>query len=197
MPGERAMSCRLGARLAIAICEEPGDTRDTKLRDLQRVARGLRVAVRVGVSSPVEGFARGLRQAEAALRLASCGQQPGIVYHEDLGSLRFLLDAPDPGELITLVATRIGPLADHDRQRQSDLLDTLRVFLDEGGNQRRAAGRCCIHMSTLKYRLRRIQELLDCDLAGADVRFELMLALKVLDLLRAAHADPMALVRMG
>src|SRR6478735_2137425 len=50
--GERAMSCRLGARLAVAVCEEPADTRDNRLRDLLRIARGLGVAIRVGVSSP-------------------------------------------------------------------------------------------------------------------------------------------------
>jgi sugar diacid utilization regulator len=197
MHDERAMTCRLGARLAVAVCDEPGDARDNKLCDLQRVARGLGVALRVGVSSPGNDFACGVRQAEAALRLASCGQQPGTVYHEHLGSLRFLLNAPDQGELMSLVITHIGPLAEHDRERQSDLLATLRVFLDKGGNQRRAAERCCIHMSTLKYRLRRIQDLLDRDLADATVRFDLMLALKVLDLLRAADADPMAVVRMG
>jgi len=188
--GERAMSCRLGARLAVAVCEEPSGACDEKLRDLHRVARGLGITVRVGVSSPVNDFACGVRQAEAALRLASCGQQAGTVHHEDLGSLRFLLNAPNQIELMSLVTTHIGPLAERDRERQSDLLETLRVFLDEGGNQRRAAARCHIHMSTLKYRLRRIHELLDCDLADANVRFDLMLALKVLELLRAANADP-------
>ena len=54
----------------------------------------------------------------------------------------------------------------------------------------RAAERCHVHQSTIKYRLRRIHELLGCDLADAEVRFDLMLALKILRLLRAADADP-------
>jgi DNA-binding PucR family transcriptional regulator len=155
-----------------------------------RVARGLGVAVRAGVSSAVADFACGVRQAEAALRLATCGPQTSTMYHEDLGSLRFLLDAPNQHELVSLVETRVGPLVEHDRERQTDLLHTLRVFLDEGGNRRRTAERCYVHQSTIKYRLRRIRELLDCDLGDADVRFDLMLALKVLELLRAADADP-------
>jgi hypothetical protein len=188
--GERSMSCLLGERLAVAVCDEPGEAREAKLHHLRRVARGLGVAVRVGASSAVTDFACGVRQAEAALRLATCGPEAGTVYHEDLGSLRFLLNAPNQLELVALVETRIGPLAEHDRERQTDLLQTLRVFLDEGGNRRRAAERCHVHQSTIKYRLRRIRDLLDCDLADADVRFDLMLALKVHELLCPADADP-------
>ena len=187
--GERSMSCVLAGRLAVAVSEEPDNVVDAKLRDLHRVARGLGAVVRVGVSSAIADFACGLRQAEAALRLATCGRQTSTVYHEDLGSLRFLLNAPNQAELVALVKAQIGPLAEHDRERQSDLLETLRMFLDEGGNRRRAAERCHVHMSTMKYRLRRIGELLDCDLADANVRFDLMLALKVHHLLRAVDAN--------
>jgi hypothetical protein len=192
MAGERSMSCLLANRLAVAVCDEPAEARDAKLRDLHRIARGVGLAVRVGVSSAVTDFACGARQAEAALRLATCSPQAGTVFHEDLGTLRFLLNAPNQLELVSLVRAQIGTLAEHDRQRRTELLETLRVYLDEGGNRRRAAERCHVHQSTIKYRLRRIRELLDCDLSDADVRFDLMLALKVLALLRAVDADPTA-----
>jgi PucR C-terminal helix-turn-helix domain/GGDEF-like domain len=190
--GERSMSCVRAGRLVVAVCGEPGDAREAKLRDLHRVARGLGVTVSAGVSSAVTDFALGARQAEAALRLATCSTQAASMYHEDLGSLRFLLNAPNQLELVSLVRTQIGPLAQHDLERQGELLETLRVFLDEGGNRRRAAERCHVHQSTIKYRLRRIRELLGCDLGDADVRFDLMLAIKVLELLRAVDADPTA-----
>jgi len=190
--GERAMSCLVGGRLAVAVCDHPAEVRDAKLRDLHRVARGLGRTLHVGVSSPVTSFARGARQAEAALRLARCGAEAGTVYHDDLGSLRFLLNDSNEAELMSLVESQIGPLAAHDRERQSYLLQTLQVFLDEGGNRRRAAERCHVHESTIKYRMRRIRELLGCDLTNANVRFDLMLALKVLALLRAGDTDPMA-----
>lgn len=190
--GEHAMSCLVGDRLAVAVCDHPSDVCDVKLRDLHRVARGLGCAPRIGVSSPVANFARGIRQAEAALRLASCAANAGTMYHEDLGSLRFLLNAPNETELMSLVEAQVGPLAAYDRERQTYLLQTLRVFLDVGGNRRLAAERCHVHESTIKYRMQRIRELLGCDLTNADVRFDLMLALKVLALLRAVDADSMA-----
>jgi sugar diacid utilization regulator len=188
--GERAMSCAMGERLAVAVCEDPAEVLDAKVRDLHRIARGLGCVLHVGVSSPVTNFARGARQAEAALRLARCGAEASTMYHKDLGSLRFLLNAPNESELMSLVETQIGPLAAHDRERQTYLLQTLEVFLDEGGNRRRTAERCHVHESTIKYRMRRIRELLGCDLTSANVRFDLMLGLKVLALLRAVDADP-------
>lgn len=188
-PGERSMSCELSRHLAVAVCDLPADGRDAKIRHLHRVARGLGLRMRMGVSSSITSFACGVRQAEGALRLAGCGPVGSTLYHEQLGTLRFLLNWPNQFELVSLVKTRLGPLTEHDRERQTDLLQTLRVYLDEGGNRRRTAERCHVHQSTIKYRLRRIRELLECDLADADVRFDLMLALKVLDLLSVGVKD--------
>ena len=189
MAGERSMCCLVADRLVVAVCDD-ADVRDAKLRDLQRIARGLGRTLRIGVSSAVQDFACGLRQAEAALRVAVCSPRTGVMHHKDLGTLRFLLDAPNQVELVSLVRAQIGPIAAHDRERHTELLDTLRIYLEEGGNRRRSAERCHVHQSTIKYRLRRIRDLLDCDLANADVRFDLMLALKVLELLRIVGADP-------
>ena len=140
--GERAMICMRGGHVVVAVCEEPTGGRDAKLRYLHRVARGLGAGMRVGVSSAVDDFACGINQAQAALRLASCGTPTSTMYHENLGSLRFLLNAPNQTELVALVETHIGPLAEHDRERHSELLDTVRVYLEEGGNVRRTAERC-------------------------------------------------------
>jgi sugar diacid utilization regulator len=189
---EHSMCCMHEDRLAVAVCEQPQGALDAKLRHLDRVARGLGAALQIGVSSTVTDFACGLLQAQAALQLATCGDRTSTVYHEELGSLRFVLNGLSRTELTSMVELQLGPLAEHDRERHGELLATLRVYLDEGGRLRRAAERCHVHQSTMKYRLRRIHELLECDLADANVRFDLMLAVKILDLLRGVDADPMA-----
>jgi sugar diacid utilization regulator len=186
---ERSMSCVLSDQLAIAVCGEPSNARDDKLRYMHRVARGVGVPVRIGVSSGATDFARGFRQARAAMRLATCSAEPGTVFYGDLGSLRFLVNGPNEDELVSMVNTHIGPLASHDRMHHGELLHTLRVYLSEGGNRRRTAERCHVHQSTIRYRLRRIRELLDCDLADADVRFDLMLSLKVFELLQTVEPE--------
>jgi sugar diacid utilization regulator len=181
-----AMSCVVDGRIVVAAGAEPA----AELARLHRTACSLGLALHVGVSSVVTDIACGVRQADVALRVAMCSVRSGTVCHDDLGSLRVLLSAPNQDALLSLVKSRIGPLAERDRERPMELVETLRVYLHAGGNRRRAAERCHVHQSTIKYRLHRIAEVLGCDLADADVRFDLMLALKVLELLRSVDADP-------
>jgi DNA-binding PucR family transcriptional regulator len=85
--------------------------------------------------------------------------------------------------MVGLVTEVLGPLADYDRGRKASMLETVRVFLDSGGHHATTAKRCHIHASTLKYRLARISEILDCSLADPATRFDLSLAFAVRDLL--------------
>jgi DNA-binding PucR family transcriptional regulator len=59
----------------------------------------------------------------------------------------------------------------------------LRAYLEEDRVQRRVAARCFIHVNTVVYRVRRIEELLGVDLADPSVVFDLTLALRIRDLL--------------
>ena len=188
--GERAMTCLMKDQLIVAVCAHSADARDSKLRQLRQVARGLGISVRIGVSSTAPDLASGMRQALGALRIATCsaGANP-TVYHQDLGILGFLLDTPDTTELVAWVSKCIGPLIAHDRQRDGELMHTLRIFLEEGGNGRRAAEQCHVHQSTIKYRMSRIRDLLGSDLTDAEVRFNLMLALKMHELLQTVDGD--------
>ncbi len=56
------------------------------------------------------------------------------------------------------------------------LLPTLREYLANDGHHGRTAGRLFIGVTTLKYRLSRIAELLGVDLRDGAVRFQLQLA---------------------
>jgi len=190
-PGERSLSCTRGQQLVIAVPEDGQQMVRAKLRHLTRLAKGRLVGLRAGISSPSQDFGRGLRQAEAALGLARRTVDPVEVFHDDMGALRFLLDAPRTHEMAALVSEEIGPLAERDSNRNGQLLATLKVFLEECGNRSRTAEVCHVHISTVKYRLGLIESILDRDLGSAHVRFRLMLALEVRKILRALGADPL------
>ena len=68
------------------------------------------------------------------------------------------------------------------------LLPTLREYLAQDGHHGRTSERLFIGVTTLKYRLSRISELLDVDLRDGGVRFELHLAVH-LDTLLEAHGE--------
>lgn len=77
-------------------------------------------------------------------------------------------------ELAEFTDRWLGPLLGH-----AELTNTLRVFLATGSPSA-AAHTLYVHISTLKYRLRRIESILAVELSDPEVRFNLRLAFKAL-----------------
>jgi DNA-binding PucR family transcriptional regulator len=116
-------------------------------------------------------------QARRALRIRTESREPyGLSNHDDLGLLR-ILDSSDGGaEVESFVQEWLGVLLDHDRVHHSELVHTLSVHLDSGGNYDRTAAALIVHRSTVRYRLGRIGELTGHDLSDPDTRFHLHVA---------------------
>ena len=73
-------------------------------------------------------------------------------------------------------------MREYDAQHETQLLATLQAYVDSGGHHATIAAQCHVHPSTVKYRLRRIEELTSRKLDDVSVRFELALALRLLSL---------------
>jgi DNA-binding PucR family transcriptional regulator len=155
-------------------------------------ARHHGIPTQAGVSRNNRNLTVALREAEAALHLARVTDASQLVSYADLGPLRFLLDVRDTTEMRAMVVELFGPLVEHDARRSADLLGTLRAFVASGGHQPTTAAQCHIHISTLKYRLRRVSELLGRSLADPQVRFEITLGFEVLDMLSSLGVDVFA-----
>lgn len=63
----------------------------------------------------------------------------------------------------------------YDKKNGTDYLDTLANYLYYGGNLTRAANHLYIDRSTLKYRLKKIQAVMECSLTDPQTAFELLL----------------------
>jgi hypothetical protein len=89
-----------------------------------------------------------------------------------------LLLAAVPRELRASYRERVlGPVAAYDAEHQSDLVHTLRVFLDCSGSWKRAAQRLHLHVNTLRYRIERIGELTGRDLTTLAAQVDMHIAL--------------------
>ncbi|MEU1519837.1 PucR family transcriptional regulator [Streptomyces sp. NPDC005811] len=132
----------------------------------------------VGLSAPAGPIAAAAayRQAEQALSVARRRGRV-LVEHEQLaaGSVLPLL-ADDAVKAFADGLLRA--LREHDATGRGDLVASLRAWLSRHGQWDAAAADLGVHRHTLRYRMRRVEEILGRSLDDPDVRMELWLALK-------------------
>ncbi|WP_158299666.1 PucR family transcriptional regulator [Glycomyces paridis] len=140
-------------------------------------------AVSVGLADPVrslEGLPGALEQARHTAALAQ--PAPGrvdVAEPDHLVSHRMLLAAVEPGVRHTFRTRVLQPLLDYDERHRSDLLVTLRRFLECDGSWRQCALSLHLHVNTVRYRMRRVEELTGRDLRNPLDRMDLALAVSL------------------
>ena len=75
----------------------------------------------------------------------------------------------------------LGPLLEYDAEQHTDLVHTVRVFLECSGSPTRAAKALHVHVNTLRYRIGRAGELLGADLTEFTDQLDVYLALRAGD----------------
>ena len=102
-----------------------------------------------------------------------------VLLFDSLGVYRMLSSVTDPAGIEAFMNDQLGTLLDYDKRHHSNLLVTLAQYFDSGCNVDQAAAVLSIHRSTLKYRLKRVRELLGQDLNDGSTRLDLHLATRV------------------
>ncbi|MHB9148877.1 MAG: helix-turn-helix domain-containing protein [Thermoleophilia bacterium] len=133
-----------------------------------------------GVCHDPHEFRRSYEEALVCIRVARSRPGTSLIVYQDLGLIPLFFDSEHPERLSRFVESRLGILLDYDRQHSGGLVRTLATYLDLACNKVAAASMLNVHLSTLKYRLERIQSLLEIDLADPEARFETHLAVKAL-----------------
>ncbi|GAQ55980.1 PucR family transcriptional regulator [Streptomyces acidiscabies] len=132
----------------------------------------------IGLSGPAgpSTAAVGHKQAEQSLSVAR-RRGRAFVEHDQLASGSVLpLLADDAVRAFSDGLLRA--LHEHDATGRGDLVASLRAWLSRHGQWDSAAADLGVHRHTLRYRMRRVEEILGRSLDDPDVRMELWLALK-------------------
>ncbi|WHY78561.1 helix-turn-helix domain-containing protein [Neobacillus sp. WH10] len=136
-----------------------------------------------GNTHTLEDYYISYQQAIQALNvLASRFRKNGFALFEDLGSYVILHQLDHCLAVDLFMTKQIGPLIKYSEGKNIDLYNTLHVFLQNNGNVTNTAEELYIHRSSLLYRLEKIESLLSADLNDAEVRFNLMMALKLYEM---------------
>ncbi|GAA2062006.1 PucR family transcriptional regulator [Streptomyces cheonanensis] len=135
-------------------------------------------AVILGLSAPTGPATvdTAYQQARAALVVARRRGRP-LVEHDDVAAGSVLPLLADDA-VRAFAEGRLRALRAHDAQGRGDLVASLKAWLSRHGQWDAAAGDLGVHRHTLRYRMRRVEEILDRSLDDPDVRMELWLALK-------------------
>ncbi len=131
------------------------------------------VGVAVGVSSPCDY--RTLRGGVEQACRAYGASRGGVVCFGALAG-QGLMALLEPAAARAFSAALLAPLVAYGTR--ADLMASLRAYLDSNGHWDAAAQRLGVHRHTLRYRMKRVTELLGCDLDDPGVRAELWFALE-------------------
>jgi sugar diacid utilization regulator len=170
---------------AVVCCIDPAAARDLVgiLRtEGERLLPGLITAWGLsGARNDALELGSAYHEAEVALHAAQRLGGERVAIHEELGVVRLLLASDSEANLQAYVDDVIGPVIEHDRRHDGELVKTLRAYFDCDCSQQEAAKQLFVHHKTLRYRLDRIEALTSLDLRRHDDRVRADLALKILE----------------
>jgi DNA-binding PucR family transcriptional regulator len=123
------------------------------------------------------------RCALEAVRLQN-GDAPEVASYADLGAFQLLLSLQDDDALVSYCRGVLGPVEQGGGDYGEELLRSLDAFIEHNGHWEKAANALYCHRHTLRYRIRRVEQLTGRDFTNARDRIEFWLALRGRELAR-------------
>ena len=149
------------------------------------------ICFKMGVGTNYTGFEQfsiSYEEAQKALSFSPYYQSTTIFY-EDLGAFQILLNIHEPKMLESFVYNHLGPLIEEDKKKNSDLLKTLKIYLESNGSKKVASEELHIVRQSLYYRLEKIKDFLGEDYLHPQSRLALLLAIQAYELLKLRAND--------
>ncbi len=88
-----------------------------------------------------------------------------------------ILEALAPGDTLQcLYKTYLEPIIEYDKYCGTDYLDFIFSYLQYDGHIKTISEKMFLHRNTVHYRIKKIEELLGCDLSKLDTKMYLLLA---------------------
>src|SRR5215213_903475 len=134
--------------------------------------------------APVGALRRSFHEGRCALEAVALanGSAPPVASYRDLGAFQLLLSLQDDEALRLYCDSVLSPLEDATGEYGDELIRSLEAFIEQNGQWERAARELYCHRHTLRYRIRRVEQLTGRDLSNARDRIEFWLALRAREL---------------
>lgn len=160
--------------------------------DLDAIARTVHARLRRDLATPVrvvaervsdEAWGRAFdRAGQCCTLMQALGVTDQGASAEQYAMFALLFDAERVQDLDRFLTDAVGPLADHDRRRSTQLVATLTAYFHHGGHLARTARALHVHQNTLLKRLDRVESILGEDWREPDRSLQLHVALRLHEL---------------
>ncbi|MCC5910175.1 MAG: PucR family transcriptional regulator ligand-binding domain-containing protein [Clostridiaceae bacterium] len=123
------------------------------------------------------------REANRAIECIRGKYDKKIIHYDDLGIYRILSYEELQPELKQFYREVLAPLVKYDKDKGTDLVETMRMFFKYGGNLKKISDEMYTHYNTIIYRMQRIKDITGTDFEDYDDRLNFQIALKILEML--------------
>lgn len=140
--------------------------------------------VHIGISSTAAALTdlhQRFQEAKIALELGKVFDTGNISYFDEMGFLKFIFTAPAQ-ELQEFSQRILGKIMAYDLEMETDLLNTLRTYINQRCQITPCAKALYVHENTLRNRLKKMEQLLNLDLNRVDHLANIYIALQILNM---------------
>ncbi|MEU6573691.1 PucR family transcriptional regulator [Streptomyces sp. NPDC046805] len=175
--GERLVVLAADGGAAVAACAEYAAALEAA-RAVPEQSAGDEDELVVGMSAPSGPIAAAAAYKHAEQALSVARRRGRVLVEHDQLAAGSVLPLLADDAVRAFADSLLRPLYAHDATGRGDLVASLRAWLSRHGQWDAAAADLGVHRHTLRYRMRRVEEILGRSLDDPDARMDLWLALK-------------------
>ncbi len=135
----------------------------------------------VGIGSQFEAFIEAKQSyldAQMAIRVSQLGSSKNrIIFYDQAGIHRWITLLHHHEQAHSIALNELKKIMEYDSNHKSDLMETLKVYLDSDRSVQKTADQLFIHRQTLYHRLGLLENLIDADLNDPISRLSLHISL--------------------
>ncbi len=151
--------------------------------DLKHVLHDeLALDVFIGIGGSYEKFSelqQSHKEAHFTLNLARKDNSADYILYKDTNIFRVFDKVNDLNFIQKYYTEVLGELLHYDEKNNSEFTRTLEVYLEENEDVATTIKRLFIHRNTLTYRLKRIEEIMQCSMENSEMRLNFRIAFKM------------------
>lgn len=177
---------RQDKNLIVVLQSFPQDIVEEALESLNEVCKygypDYRISAGISVNElGIHSLPRNYKRAIALLRIAERQGQAKLSYRNS-GLFKLLIEIEDSLALKRFYDETLGQMEAYDKKNQTDYLLTLKYYLENNASVQEVAKETYVHRNTINYKIKKIKEILQCDLNYQD-GLKLLLAYQIKELL--------------